>query len=106
MTTFAASNGYQVTPEKGGLVVTTGVTPRHFIGEKTAAAIHEYLTEFPKRNLWTSANVGEVWVLHVDGLGELAYVVGDFSFMHADHALPIESARITAGRRIWPVESR
>lgn len=57
---------------------------------------------------WQDAKPGEAWVLtfadYADVLGG-AYIAGDWSFMTADHAVPIDDERITAGRRIFPGRS-
>lgn len=67
--------------------------------ERAAAA---YFDAHPEQKPWSTPEAGEVWVLDVDHIGQNAYVAGDFSFLHADHSIPIGDPRITAGRRLWP----
>ena len=56
---------------------------------------------------WHDAKPGEVWVLTVDG-SEYAWGVGTgvdvgrFRFVGGESNIPVTSADITAGRKIWP----
>ena len=54
---------------------------------------------------WHDAKPGEVWVLDVVDIGEGAYVAGDFTFSAADHGIPLDCEKITAGRRIYPEDT-
>lgn len=63
---------------------------------------YAYFDAHPEPKPWGTPEAGEVWVLDVDHIGQNAYVAGDFSFLHADHSIPIVDPRITAGRRLWP----
>lgn len=71
-----------------------------------ASASHSVAREFfaarPVSKPWHDAQSGEVWVIEAADWGTNACIVDVDYFTWAEHALPVKSEQITAGRRIYP----
>lgn len=66
------------------------------------AAARAYFDAHPEPKPWRNAQTTEVWELTVRDIGTYAYVVGDYTFIAADHGVSLDDSCITGGRRIWP----
>lgn len=65
-------------------------------------AARAYFCTHPEPKPWHEAKPGEVWELSVRDIGEGAYVAGDYTFIAADHGIPLDSDSVIDGRRIYP----
>lgn len=68
------------------------------------AAARAYFEAHPERKPWSSAQVGEVWAVTIDGV-ERALLVDEEQFTDGNEGWYFAEPEITAARRIWPEDA-
>ena len=74
------------------------------LGNVHGRVADRYFAAHPAHQPWHDAKPGEVWMLTMEGEERPAIVTEDGNFEAPLFLVTPQSVRITAGRRIWPVD--